>query len=228
MLRKELTVLWASSLPYVVGAAFHVVLGVLVVDQLAARSQAVLQPMFPIAGFLLLFAVPVLTMRSFAEESRTGTLDLLLAAPVLPRPLVAAKWLASWLTALAVLAPAVLVVVLVEQWGTPDRGPAVAGFVGLALLTAAVAGVGVLASALTSSQPVAAMTSVFAVLVLWFADTGTSSLSAGRGLAALSLSERLRSFADGALDIADVAYFVALGVGALVAAALALDLRRLR
>jgi len=228
IVRKELAALWASSLPYVVGAAFHAVLGVLVVDQLSSRAQAVLQPMFPIAGFLLLFAVPVLTMRTFAEEARTGSLDVLLAAPVAPRPLVAGKWLAAWLTALAVLAPAGLVVVLVEQWGTPDRGPAVAGFLGLALLAAAVAGVGVLASSLTSSQPVAAMTSVFAVLVLWFADAGTSALSAGRGLASFSLSERLRSFADGAVDSADVSFFVALAFAALVAAALAVDLRRLR
>lgn len=227
VVRKELATLWASSLPYVVGAAFHAVLGVLLVDQLAARAQAVLQPLFPIAGFLLLLAVPVLTMRTFAEEARTGTLDVLLAASVPPRPLVAGKWLAAWLSALAVLAPAGLVVVLVEQWGSPDRGPAVSGFLGLVLLAAAVAGVGVLASSLTSSQPVAAMTSVSAVLVLWFADAG-AGLRTGGGLGSVSLSARLRGFADGAVDSADVAFFLTLAVASLVVAALAVDARRLR
>lgn len=228
VVRKELATLWASALPYVVGAAFHAVLGVLLVDQLAARGQAVLQPLFPVAGFLLLLAVPVLTMRTFAEEARTGTLDVLLAASVPPRPLVAGKWLAAWLSALAVLAPAALAVVLVEQWGSPDRGPAVSGFLGLALLAAAVAGLGVLASSLTSSQPVAAMVSVSAVLVLWFADAGDGGLRTGGGLGSVSLSARLRGFADGAVDSADVAFFLTLAAASLVAAALAVDARRLR
>jgi ABC-2 type transport system permease protein len=228
VVRKELVTMWASPLPYVVGAAFHVVLGILMVNQLEVRGQAVIQPLFPVAGFLLLFTLPALTMRTFAEESRTGTLDLLLAVPVPPRPLVVGKWLASWLTALAVVAPAALVAVLLELWGEPDRGPAVTGFLGLALLAAALAGVGVLASSLTSSQPVAAMVAVFGVLVLWFAHVGTEAVSAGSALASVSLSERLRTFAGGAIDTADVGYFLALAAASLVLAALVVDARRLR
>jgi ABC-2 type transport system permease protein len=228
VLRKELVALWASALPYAVGAAFHLVLGILMVNQLEVRAQAVIQPLFPVAGFLLLFALPVLTMRTFAEEARTGTLDVLLAVPVPPRPLVVGKWLAAWLTGLAVLAPAVLVLVLLELWGEPDRGPAVAGFLGLVLLAAAITGVGVLASSLTSSQPVAALVAVFAVLVLWFADVGSSALGTGGVLSAVSFSERLRTFAGGAVDTADVAYFACLGAGCLAVAALAVDLRKLR
>jgi len=228
VLRKELAVLWSSSLPYVVGAAFQAVLGVLAVNQLEVRGQAVIQPLFPIAGFLLLFTLPVLTMRSFAEEARTGTLDLLLAIPVAPRPLVVGKWLAAWLSSLVVLAPAALVAGLLAMWGDPDPGPAVSGFLGLSLLAAALAGVGVLASACTSSQPVAAMAGVFAVLVLWFAHAGTATVEAGGLVAALSLSERLRTFAGGAIDTADVAYFATVAAACLGAAALAVDLRRWR
>ena len=228
VLRKELATLWASALPYAVGAAFHVVLGILMVDQLQARGQAVAQPLFPIAGFLLLFALPALAMRTFADEARTGTLDLLLAVPVPPRPLVLGKWLATWLSALVVLAPALLIVVLLELWGDPDRGPAVAGFLGLALLAGTLAGIGVLASSLTASQPVAALLAVFGVLVLWFADVGSSAVGTGGLLTSLSLSERLRTFAGGAIDTADVAYFACLAAACLAGAALAVDLRRLR
>jgi ABC-2 type transport system permease protein len=228
VLRKELTTLWASALPYAVGAAFHVVLGILMVNQLEVRAQAVIQPLFPIAGFLLLFALPALTMRTFADEARTGALDLLVAVPVPPRPLVLGKWLAAWLSALVVLAPALLIVVLLEQWGDPDRGPAVAGFVGLALLCAALAGVGVLASSVTASQPIAALLAVFGVLALWFADAGTSAVGTGGLLAAVSLSDRLRTFAGGAVDTGDIGYFVALAAGCLALAALAVDVRRLR
>ncbi len=228
VLRKELAALWSSPLPYVVGAAFHVALGLLMADQLAARAQAVSQPLFPIAGFLLLFALPVLTMRSFAEETRTGTLDLLLAAGVPPRPLVLGKWLATWLTGLVVLAPAGLFVVLLDLWGEPDAGPVVAGFVGLALLAAAVTAVGVLASSVTSSQPIAAMVALTVLLVLWFAHTGRAVVGTQGLLAQLSLSERLRTFAAGAVDTADVGFLVCLGAASLTVAALAVDLRRLR
>jgi ABC-2 type transport system permease protein len=228
VVRKELAALWASPVPYVVGAAFAAVLGVLTVNQLEVRRQAVVQPLFPLAGFLLVFTVPVLTMRTFAEEIRTGTLDLLLAVPVPPRPLVVGKWLAAWLTTLAVIAPAGLFVVLVSLWGSPDTGPAVSGFLGLALLAAALAGIGVLASALTSSQPIAAMVAVFGVLVLWFAHAGSEVVTTGRLLAALSLSERLRTFAGGGIDTADVVFLLCLAAGSLAVAALVVDARRLR
>lgn len=220
--------LWGSSLPYVVGAAFHAVLGTLAVNQLEVRGQAVIQPLFPVAGFLLLFAVPVLTMRAVAEEARAGTLDLLLAIPVAARPLVVGKWLSAWLSSLVVLAPAALFVGLLQMWGDPDEGPAVTGFVGLVLLAAALAALGVLASSVTSSQPVAAMVGTFGVLVLWFAHAGPAGLSSGSVLASLSFSERLRTFAGGAIDLADVGFFACVTAGCLAAAELAVEARRLR
>lgn len=225
--RKDLATLWASALPWTAGAAFQAVLGLLVVDQLAARRQAVLQPMFPIAGLLLVVVVPVVTMRALAEESRSGSLDLLLAIPVPPAPLVVGKWLAAWLTTLALVAPAVVHVVLARLWGRPDLGPVAAGFVGLALLAAALTGIGVLASAVTSSVAVAALAAAMVGLVLWFAGAATGGAGAGP-IAALSLSERLRTFAGGAVDSGDVVYLLALVAGTLVVATTLLDLRRLR
>ena len=225
--RKDLAGLWLSPVPWVVGAVFHVVLGLLYVDQLAARDQALIQPLFPIAGLLLLIMVPVLTMRSLAEEARTGTLDLLLAVPVRTRALVVGKWLACWMTSLVVLAPALAAVVLLALWGEPDRGPVIAGFVGLALFAGAAGAIGVLASALTASQAVAAVTASFTGLLLWLADLGSTTSFAG-ALVQVSLRERLRAFASGAVDSADTVVLVSMVVGSLAAAVVALDVRRLR
>lgn len=225
---KDLRVLWASPIPYVVGALFHVVLGILFIDQLQSRGQALSQPLFPIAGFLLLAVVPLVAMRSMAEEARTGTLDLLQAAPVRSGPLVAGKWLAAVATVLGVLAPALLFVVLLVWFGNPDAGPILAGFLGLALLAAALTAVGVLASSLTSSLPVAAMIAFFTSLLLWFVHSGAGPSAAGGLLDALSLSARLRAFSAGVIDSGDVAFFLALTVGSLVVAAAAVDARRLR
>lgn len=225
---KDLRTLWTSPVPYVVGAVLQAALGLLMVDQLAARDQAVVQPLFPLAGFLLLLVVPVVTMRTFAEEARAGTLDQLLAVPLRPGVLVVAKWLASWLTVVALAAPAAVFVALTALWGDPDDGPVITGFVGLVALAALTTAVGVLASACTESQPIAAMAALFASIVGWFAHVGDPAVGDAGLLAAVSLSERLRLFAGGAVDTGDLAFFVAGTIAALVVAAAAVDLRRLR
>lgn len=228
VIRKEMTVLWSSPIPYVVGGLLHVTVGLLYVNQLEGRNQAVLQPLFPLMGFLLLALVPLIAMRSFAEEARTGTLDLLLAVPVPARPLVVGKWLACWLTTLVVAAPAGLFVVLLALWAEPDFGPAISGFLGLGLLAGAASAIGVLASSLSSSQAVSATVAFVTGMVLWFSYAGSETASLGGVLVRVSLSERLRSFAGGSIDSADGGYFVVLSVAALVVAAASVGGRRLR
>jgi len=228
MAGKDLRVLWASPVSYVVAAAFHVALGLLYVTQLEQRRQAVIQPMFPLAGFLLLLTVPVLTMRAFSEEAKTGTLDVLLAARVPSGVLVVGKWLAAWITALVVVAPSCVFVVLLNVWGSPEAGPIEAGYVGLIVLCALLTGVGVLASSLTTSQPIAAMLSLIVALLLWFAHVGSDAVATGALLARFSISERLRTFAGGALDTGDVGFFVVMTMATLVVAGGVLRARRLR
>ncbi|MDQ1373003.1 MAG: gliding motility-associated transport system permease protein [Actinomycetota bacterium] len=225
---KDLRVLWSSPLPYVVGAVFSATLGILYVSQLQARRQALIQPMFPLAAFLLLVTVPVLTMRSFAEESRTGTLDVLLAVPVRPRALVPGKWLAAWVSTLALIAPTLVFVWLLHLYGNPEPGPIEAGYLGLVLVAALLAALGVLASTCTTSQPLAAMVALFAALLLWFAHVGSDTVSTGAAVARFSISERLRTFAGGAIDTGDLAFFVLATAAALVLAAAVLGIRRLR
>ena len=104
----------------------------------------------------------------------------------------------------------------------------VSGFVGLVLFCAALTSIGVLASTLTSSQPVAAVVALFVTLILWFAHVGSGTLAVGPLLAHLSISERLRSFAGGVIDSADVAFLVVVTAAGLLVAMLAVDARRLR
>jgi ABC-2 type transport system permease protein len=224
---KELKVLWASPLPYVLGAVFHATLGVLAWGQIGGRGQAVFQPVVPIAGFLLVLVTPILSARSFAEEASRGTLDVLLAVPVRTARLVAGKYLAVVVTVLMLLAPISLLVGLLFAYGDPDPGPVLTGMLGLAVLGASMAAVGVLASSLTSSQPVAAVLGLFAVLALWFAHVGSEGLPTAV-VAALSISERLRSFASGVIDLADGVFFASLVVVALAGAVAAVESRRRR
>ena len=224
VLAKDLRVLWSTPLPWVVGALLHAVLGLLYVNELAARGQALVQPLVPLAGFLVLALLPVLTMRAFAEERRQGTLDLLLAARVPAPVLVVGKWAAVWATTLAVLLPSLAVVAVVARLGDPDPGPILSGYLGLALFSAGAAGVGVLVSACTSSPPVAAVVTLFGSLVLWFSHVGSESLPTGV-LVRLSWSERLRTFAAGGIDSGDVGLFAAVTVVALAATVIVLTRR---
>jgi ABC-2 type transport system permease protein len=228
LLRKELKVVWASPLPYVLGAVFHATLGVMAWSQLVGREQAVFQPIVPIAGFLVLLVAPILASRAFADEIRTGTLELLLAVDVPRGRLVAAKYAAVVSTLLVLLAPISLFVVLLALYGSPDWGPISTGLGGLVLLGAAVAAVGVCASSLTSSQPLAAIGALFAVLALWFAHTGSDVVAVGGLVGGLSLSERLRSFAGGVVDVGDVVFFASLVVVALAGARAGVESRRWR
>lgn len=227
VLRKELKVLWASPLPYVLAAVFHATLGVLAWSQVASRGQAVFQPMVPIAGLLLLLVAPIVASRTFAEEIRSGTLELLLAIPVRLPALVVGKYLAVVVTLLALLAPIGVFTFLLTLYGDPDIGPIVTGFLGLVLLCKALAAVGIAGSSLTRSQPLAAIGSLFAVLLLWFAHTGSEAV-AGGFFGALSISERLRSFAGGVIDLGDLAFFVSIVLVALAGAAAAVSSRRYR
>lgn len=228
IVRKELAVMWTSPVPYVLGALLNLVLGALGTTQVVGRGQAVFQPIVPIAGFLLLVASPVLCARMLAEESRTRTLDTLLAIPVPAGRLVAGKYLACLLTTLVLIAPVGAFAVLLAAYGSPDPAPIATGLLGLTLLAAALTGVGLLASSLTSSQPLAAAGGLLGVLLLWFAHVGSSAIPAGSLLASLSVSERLRGFAGGAVDLSDVVFLVSLALGAVAVAVAAVDARRLR
>lgn len=226
--RKELKVLWASPLPYVLGAALHATLGVLGWGQLSARGQAVFQPLVPIAGFLLVLVAPVLASRAFSDEIRTGTLELLLAIPVRVGALVVGKYVAVLVTLAVLVAPAGLFAVLLAIYGDPDPGPIISSAIGIALFCALLAAVGVLTSSLSSSQPVAAIAGIFIVLVFWFAHTGSEALAVGGFFGAFSISERLRSFAGGLIDLGDVTFFAVVVVIALTVTAVAVESRRWR
>lgn len=226
--KKDLAVAWSTPIPYVVGGLLQAILGLLFLDQIQGRLQALVQPLFPLAGFLLLVTVPVLTMRSFADEARSGSLDVLLAIPVPSAALVVGKWLAAWATAVAVTAPAVAYAGLVWLYGEPDRGPVIAGFLGLLLLTAALSALGVCASALTSSQPVAVMIAFVVGAALWFSGSGGSAVRASGVLSHLSLSERLRAFSGGAIDTGDVGFLLAMTLVLLGFTFAALEARRAR
>lgn len=226
--RKELMITWASPLPWVMGALFHLLWGYLYVNELEARRQALFQPAVPLAAFLLLVIVPVLTMRTLAEERRSGSLDLLLTTRVRPASLVVGKWAATWLSGVILLAPVTAVVVVIERFASFDPGPVLVSLVGLILMAATLTAIGVVVSSCTASLPLAVAGSFLVGLMLWFAGATPSTGDVAALLARVSLSERLATFAAGGFDSADVVFFLVAPLAALLVAATVVGRRRSR
>ena len=179
---------------------------------------------------LFVFLIPALTMRSFAEEKKQGTDELLLTAPVTPGQLVAGKYLGVLAVTGVLVAGAAFYIVVLMRYGDPERGPILTGLLGLALAVAALTALGFAVSTLTRSQVVAAVGSFVLFLLLFVADWPAESTQgvAHAVLKALSLPGHFDGFAKGIVASGDVLYFVSLGAMGLFTARVALASQRWR
>jgi ABC-2 type transport system permease protein len=193
-------------------------------------NELVISGLFGNFLVLYVFLIPVLTMRSFAEERKQGTDELLLTAPVTSSQLVAGKYLGQIaITGVLVLAAAFYVAVLL-RYGDPEKGPIATGLLGLALVVAALTAIGFAVSTVTKSQVVAAVSSFVLFLLLFVVDWPAASAEgiAQGFLKALSLPAHFEGFAKGNIASVDVAYFISLAACGLFAARAAIASQRFR
>jgi ABC-2 type transport system permease protein len=179
---------------------------------------------------LCVFLIPVLTMRSFAEERKQGTDELLLTAPVTPGQLVAGKYLGQVaITGVLVVAAAFYIAVLL-RYGDPEKGPIATGLIGLSLVVAALTAIGFAVSTVTKSQVVAAVSSFVLFLLLFVVDWPAASAGglAQKVLKAFSLPAHFEGFAKGSVSSVDVVYFASLAALGLFAARAAIASQRFR
>ncbi len=226
--RRELAAFFVSPIAYLVIAAFLLISGYLFAVILITSQQATLEFLFRNILVILLFMAPLLTMRLLAEEQRTGTIELLLTAPVRDWEIVLGKFLA----ALGVFAVILLLTftypaILFAVGGNPDLGPMVTGYLGLLLLGGAMLAIGTLASSLTENQIVAAVIAFAMLLLLWLISAaGQVIVGAADLFTALSLPDRFDDFARGAINLADVVYYLSLIIGSLFLATRIIETRR--
>jgi len=228
---KELRTYFASPVAYVVTAGFLLIMGIFfafVIMQPLGSQTASLEPVLGSAPVILLLLAPALTMRLLAEETRSGTMELVLTSPVRDGEVVLGKYLASLLLFLFMLALTLVYVVVLLRFGNPDRGVLVSSYVGAVLFGAAFLAVGVLASALTQNQIVAAVISLATLLALWLIDI-FASLTRGvlaDVLSYLSIIARYNDFMRGVISSQNVIYYLSVIAVALFLATRALETRR--
>lgn len=173
-------------------------------------NEMVIEPTFHNMAVILLLMIPVITMRSFSEERRAKTIQLLLSSPIHLREIIFGKFLACMLVvALMILLSAYSIGFLVIV-GEPEIGPVVSGYLGLLLMAGCYVSFGVLASSMTDNQIIAAVISFGFMLFMWIIGWGAQAVGPelGQVLEYLSLVEHLESFLKGIIDSSDVIYYL--------------------
>jgi ABC-2 type transport system permease protein len=217
LLRKELHATFTSPIGYVLAAVFLLVLGYTFSLTLFATKTANLIYIFHQMYVLSILLVPVLMMRSFAEERRNDTLELLLTAPVREIWIVLAKFLAGVALVYGMYAGSLVYVAILGIYGEPDFGPIYSGYLALMLHGALLVAIGLLTSSITENQVVSAALSLGIALMLWFADSVSSLLPAPFDVFAVNLSliGHFHPMATGSVFVSDIGYFVSFAMLAL-------------
>jgi ABC-2 type transport system permease protein len=176
--------------------------------------ENVMRPLFTNMSVVLLFFIPMLTMRLFAEEKRSGTIELLLTYPVRDGEVLAGKYLASLALFALLLALTLLYPGLVAYFTKVEWGPILSGYLGLLLTGAVFLAVGVLVSSMTENQIVAGFGTFGILLAFWIVGWGAEFAGGNlRGvLQYLSIGDHLDGFTRGLIDTKDLVYYVS-GVG---------------
>jgi ABC-2 type transport system permease protein len=222
--KRELKSYFASPIAYIILIVFLVLSGIFFFFYLESfiRSQFdpafqvfreklnlndfVIRPYFGTISVVLLFMIPLITMRLIAEERKNFTSELLFTSPIRVSQIVLGKFFASFsLFGLMVILSAIYVVVL-KVYGNPDLGPVLSGYLGLFLLGGSLIAAGLFASSLTENQIVAAVISFGILLVFWI--LGASSDAESSVLGYISIINHLDNFTKGIIDLKDTIYYL--------------------
>jgi ABC-2 type transport system permease protein len=221
LLLKEISGFFSSATGYIVIIVFLVVNGLFmwvfpgelnVLD----TGYASLNTLFTIAPWVFLFLIPAITMRSFAEEKKSGNLDLLLTRPLSEIQIVLAKYLACVIVALLALLPTLFFLFSVSKLGQGfkpvDMGATWGSYIGLFFLAAVYTSIGIFTSSLTENSIVAFILAVILCFFLYmgFNSVGYLSLSgpAGSFIINLGIDAHYNSIRRGVVDSRDMTYFI--------------------
>ncbi|HEY3909771.1 MAG TPA: ABC transporter permease subunit [Stellaceae bacterium] len=234
--RRELASYFATPLAYVFIVIFLVMAGVLTffVGDFFQRGQADLQPFFAFHPWLYLVLIPALSMRLWAEERKSGTIELFLTLPIRMTEAVVGKFLAAWCFAGIALALTFPFWITVNLLGHPDNGVILASYIGSWLMAGAFLAIGACVSAATKNQVIAFV--VTAAIAFVFTVAGSPVvLGLFQGwapqwligaIAQTSFLDHFSAITRGVLDVRDVAYFVSIMVAFLFANAILVDLEK--
>lgn len=230
--RRELSSYFRSPIAYgvmfffalIAGYFFYSVVGFFIQQSLQFMMQGQSIPMdvneTVVRGLLSniavigLFMVPIITMRLFAEEKRSGTMELLITSPLKDLEIILGKWLAAVVLYAAMLGVSLLNLLTLYAYGKPDWKPMMIGYLGLLLQGSGMLAIGAFISACTKNQIVAAVGGFGVLLLLWVISWASSldNSTFSRVMGYLSINDHLESFSKGVLDSKDIVFYVTLTI----------------
>lgn len=210
--KREMIGFFFSPVAYIVIALFLVFCGYFFATLLALTQQATLAYSLANTQFILSILAPVITMKLLSEEVRSGTIEMLVTAPVTDFEVVFGKFLAAWFLYLVMLAPTLLYVVFLKWVGDPDMGPIISSYIGLALMGAMFISIGLLMSAFTKSQVVAGVLGIVTLVLLFFIGYAVSDTEVWYATAFQYIGTygHWESFTKGLVTTSDVVYYISM------------------
>ncbi len=222
ILKKEINSFFASPIGYLVIAVFLLLNGLFLwlfkgEFNVLDNGFADLSSFFLLSPWILIFLVPAVTMRSFSDEKKQGTLELLLTKPISHLQLVLGKYFGAFLLIIIALIPTLLYVFTISELGNPqgnlDVGSSIGSYFGLLFLVAAYTAIGVFASSLSDNQIVAFIIAVFISFFFYFGFEGLSNYNLfgdALYLEKLGMESHYNSMSRGVLDTRDILYFISI------------------
>jgi ABC-2 type transport system permease protein len=215
--KRELAAYFATPLAYIFIVIFLALAGALTffLGSFFERGQADLAPFFVFHPWLYLLLVPAISMRLWAEERKSGTIELLLTLPVTPVQAVLAKFLAAWSFAGIALALTFPIWITVNYLGSPDNGVIVASYVGSLFMAGAYLAIGSAFSALTKNQVIAFVLTALVCLIFTVSGTplvlnfftGWAPANMVEVVSNLSFISNFEAISKGVIDLVSVVYF---------------------
>ncbi len=223
LLLREIKSFFGSPIGYLVIAIFLLLNGLFLWVfegdfNIPNSGFADMAPFFTLAPWILIFLIPAVTMRSFSDEKKQGTIELLFTRPLTIWEIVNGKFFGALILIVLAIIPTIGYVALLAEYGNPqgniDMGSTLGSYFGLLFLIAGYTSIGIFTSAFSDNQIVAFITSVFLCFLIYFGFEGLAGLAGGFSsfIGWLGMDYHFRSMSRGVLDTRDILYFVSVTV----------------
>lgn len=228
--KKELKSYFASPIAYLLLTIFAVIFGFFFYSatrffvlqgmqmQMMGRgmpmdvNEYVIRPLLTNASVIGLFLIPMITMRLYAEEKRSGTIELLMTSPVRDLEIVLGKWLAALVLYVAILGVSGINLGILFAFGRPDWKPILVGFLGLLLQGGCLLAIGTFISTMTRNQIIAGGATFAVCLMLWVLDwvSAYDQSAWAKVISYLSVVTHFEPFSKGVIDSKDVIFYLSM------------------
>lgn len=208
--KKEIRAYFYSPVAYILIALFLLITGWFFGTNLFLVNEATMRNIFSVVPLIFIFFIPAITMRTIAEEKRSGTIELLCTTPVTETQIVLGKFFASLVLLCAAILSTLVYVIILAFLGAPDGGIILAGYIGLILMGAAYSAIGIFSSTISANQIVAFIISFFIIIVLFLLDKFLYFIPIWLGsiLQYISIDFHFQNIVRGVIDSRDIIYYL--------------------